>query len=190
LDYWIKRFGGDIEIAKNKLSDYQRRDKNFYIEKYGDVAGVEKYEMVKKRRFLGGFVEPCSKFQKEVEEFISQSGVKCCGHLTPKVFFIENEARKTCGQSMYIPDIVIENKKIIIECFGDYWHCNPNWYSPSFFHEVIKKTAKEIQEKDAKKLEYYKTKGFDVLVIWECDWNSNKDFCKQRILNEIDKKRN
>ena len=190
LDYWIKESNGDIEIAKKKLSDYQRRDKKFYVEKYGEISGTEKYELVKRKRFLGGFIEPCSKFQKEIEDFILEKKVSVYGRSSPWVFFLENGDRKIHCQSMYIPDIVLKDEKLIIECFGDYWHCNPTKYSSEFFHEVIKKTAKEIQEKDNRKLEYYKSKGFDILVIWESGWNNNKDFYKQRILDEINKKRN
>lgn len=190
LDYWIKEMDGDIEKAKIELSNFQRRNKKFYIEKYGDVSGTEKYESVKRKRFLGGFIEPCSKFQKEIEEFITDASLSYIGHTSPKIFFLESDERKIHGQSMYIPDIVLEDVKLIIECFGDYWHCNPIKYKPEFFHEVIKKTAKEIQEKDNRKLEYYKSKGFDILIIWEYDWNNNKDFYKQRIIDEINKKRN
>ena len=51
------------------------------------------------------------------------------------------------------------------------------------------KSARDISESDKFDETYYKTKGFDTLTIWEYDWNNNKDFYKQRIIDEIDKKR-
>jgi len=32
-------------------------------------------------------------------------------------------------------DIYVPSKKLIIECFGDYWHCNPNLYKPEYYHK-------------------------------------------------------
>jgi hypothetical protein len=31
---------------------------------------------------------------------------------------------------------------IVIEYFGDYWHCNPKKYTPDFYTNQLKMTAK------------------------------------------------
>lgn len=75
------------------------------------------------------------------------------------------------GKKRYRPDILIESKKIIIEYNGDYWHCNPKKYKPNYYHKRIKKTAQEIWLKDQQKSNFFKLLGYDVIVIWESDWN-------------------
>ena len=83
----------------------------------------------------------------------------------------------------YAYDIVLDNK--IIEYNGDYWHANPIKYSKDDSikypnHKV--KTAKEIWNYDKEKLNFAKTLGYDVLVIWESEYKSDKkstlDKCK------------
>mgnify|MGYP003704753409 CR=1 FL=1 len=68
-------------------------------------------------------------------------------------------------------DIYIPSLKKIVECFGDYWHCNPKKYNESYYHKGVHKTAKEIWENDAKRLQYLKNNGYFIEVIWE---NSSK----------------
>ena len=36
----------------------------------------------------------------------------------------------------------------IIECFGDFWHCNPAIYSADFINKSLKMTAQEKWLKD------------------------------------------
>lgn len=186
IEYWIKKCDNDLILAKEKLSEYQRRDRDFYIKKYGEVVGIERYEDAKKKRFLGGFKEPCSIFQKEVEDYIRSEfpNTEIRGHKNCFCFF----DTKTLNQSVVIPDIFIEEYKVIIECFGDYWHCSSK-YSDNFFHEVIKKTAKEIRQSDQERINFYKLNGYDTIVIWEGDWNNNKTEQKEKLIYEINKKR-
>lgn len=186
IEYWLKLHGGNLESAKKSLADYQRRDKKFYIQKYGEIVGYEKYNEAKKNRFLGGFIAPVSKFQKEIEEFVKtiyEGNV--FGHENNYCFFVNGELE----QSVVIPDILIEDKKLIIECYGDYWHCSDK-YSESYFHEVIKKTAKEIRHLDERRVDFLKNKGYVVLIIWENDWIVNRQNQTERILYEINKERN
>lgn len=37
---------------------------------------------------------------------------------------------------------------VVIEYFGDYWHCNPAIYGKDFYNKSIKKTAAEKWEAD------------------------------------------
>jgi hypothetical protein len=187
LEYWIRYYNGDENLAKIKLADYQRRDKNFYIKKYGEIVGIEKFENAKKQRFLGGFKEPCSHFQKEVEEYIrSIYEFEIRGHENCFCFFDTHQL----NQSVIIPDILLEKYKIIIECFGDYWHCSSKKYDENFFHEVIKKTAKEIRAADDKRIDFYKNHGYHVVIVWENEWINDKIKQKELLKYEIDKKRN
>lgn len=67
---------------------------------------------------------------------------------------------------------LIKNKGI--EFYGDYWHCNPKFYTEKFIHPHLKIQAKEIWTRDrlrntALKIEF----GINILVIWEHDYKEN-----------------
>jgi G:T-mismatch repair DNA endonuclease (very short patch repair protein) len=79
-----------------------------------------------------------------------------------------------CSVDIYIPSI-----KKIIECHGDYWHCNPLLYNPDYYNKSLHMTAKEVWERDDKKIKKLKDAGYDVQVVWE---NSSK-LVKQLIKN-------
>ena len=69
-----------------------------------------------------------------------------------------------------IPDYLNIDRKIIIEIFGDYWHCNPKideYANENFMHPKIKLTSKEIWENDGAKIQEYKLLGYKTIIIWE-----------------------
>lgn len=64
-------------------------------------------------------------------------------------------------------DIFIPSKNKIIEYFGNYWHCNPKKYKDEYFHTIIKKSAKEIWERDKERIDLLEGSGYNVEVVWE-----------------------
>ena len=70
-------------------------------------------------------------------------------------------------------DIFIPSKNKIIECYGDYWHCNPSKCKPDYYNRLVHLSAQEIWNKDNQKNEMLKTAGYDIEVVWE---NTNKNF--------------
>jgi len=70
-------------------------------------------------------------------------------------------------------DIFIPSINKVIECNGDYWHCNPSKCKSDYYNKLIHLTAQEIWDRDTKKIELLKKHGYEVDVIWE---NSNKQF--------------
>jgi very-short-patch-repair endonuclease len=67
------------------------------------------------------------------------------------------------------------NDKYIIECFGDYWHCNPNLYSENFYNKSIKLTSKEKWDKDLNRKIKLENKGYQFISFWEEDIVNNTD---------------
>ena len=71
----------------------------------------------------------------------------------------------------YIVDEVNYEKKIIVEIYGDYWHCNPKFYSAD---DKIKFpgrecVVKEIWKKDKRRVKKLENLGYRVIIIWEND---------------------
>lgn len=70
------------------------------------------------------------------------------------------------------PDFRLEDKKIIIEVHGDYWHSNPLFYD----FEDLTEHQKVKVEKDNFKKNYYESLDYTVIILWE-----------HQILTEYDK---
>jgi hypothetical protein len=70
-------------------------------------------------------------------------------------------------------DIFIPSKNKIVECFGDYWHCNPSKCSNSYYNKLVHMTAEDIWAKDNGRIKLLESCGYVVEILWE---NTNKTF--------------
>jgi G:T-mismatch repair DNA endonuclease (very short patch repair protein) len=77
-------------------------------------------------------------------------------------------------------DIGIKDKKIIIECYGSYWHGDLLLYSK----EQLKPWQNRNRAIDKKYEELAIEKGYEVVVIWENKKN-DKEFIRTKILEAI-----
>ena len=182
LYYWIDQCNGDLEIAKNKLKEYQSRNKDFYIKKYGEIDGLEKFYNQEKNRLRN---IKSSKFQLEVENFICRLGIEFYGSKKEYVVFLKNEDRLVLNKNFIIPDIFIKDKSLIIECYGDFWHGNSILFNDNDIHPIIKKSIHEIKRLDSYRLNCFNKLGYKTMIIWENEWNQIKEDIKQKIKNEI-----
>lgn len=82
-----------------------------------------------------------------------------------------------------ICDIYIESLNLIIEFFGDYWHCNPKKYDKDYYNKKKSLTANQIWEYDRNKIDLIKSYGYNLEVIWESDFKNN-----DKLINHIIKK--
>jgi len=69
-------------------------------------------------------------------------------------------------------DFINEEKKHIIEVYGDYWHCNPNKYSDDFIHPYFKMTAVARRKLDEERIAYLESLGYSITIVWESDLNT------------------
>lgn len=79
-------------------------------------------------------------------------------------------------------DFYFPDKKIAIEFNGTYWHCDPRKYSPDYLNKKKKMTAQEIWDKDKIKLTLCQQQDILLIMIWEDDWETNKE----QILNNLE----
>lgn len=88
-----------------------------------------------------------------------------------------------CG---YFPDGVNYNKKIIIEFYGDVYHCNPKKFKDkNKYCSWINRTVEEQWNRDRKRLAIFYKNKYDVIVVWESDWYENKIKELERIKNAV-----
>ena len=64
----------------------------------------------------------------------------------------------------YTVDFLVDNK-YIVECFGDFWHCNPQQYTSSYYNKGKKKTAEEIWKRDKERKETFEQLGYKVVRL-------------------------
>lgn len=84
----------------------------------------------------------------------------------------------------YTVDFLVD-KKYIVECYGDYWHCNPHQYTSSYFNKGKKKTANEIWSRDMERKAQFEKMGYKFLCLWENEINGNPKIVRSKIKNNI-----
>lgn len=82
----------------------------------------------------------------------------------------------------FIPDEVNHDLKIIIEVFGDLYHCNPAKYKdPQQFISAIRRTVGEQWKRDERRLACFKKHGYTPLVVWEKEIRNSPSKAVERI---------
>lgn len=137
------------------------RQKNTMIQKYGVACG---YHLSKARRI--------SKQQQLIYDIVKN---------------IDETAlmEKIVPYSKYFADILLINRKKIIEYNGDYWHCNPNKYAPDYFNKKTGKYAKDVWKADTERRNNLQKMGYSILCIWESDFLKNKELVEKKIMEFI-----
>ncbi len=79
------------------------------------------------------------------------------------------------NNNLYVVDMYIPKFNLILEFYGDYWHCNPEKYNRNYFHVHKQLTSQEVWNYDRIRIqEIINHTNVNVLVIWESDWKKNK----------------
>lgn len=59
----------------------------------------------------------------------------------------------------------------VYEFYGDFWHGNPQKFSRDEINKVCKKSYGELYDKTMEREAFLKSKGFNLVTIWENDFN-------------------
>lgn len=175
LDYFLEKSGGDLEKAKILQKE---RQSTFTLEKcikkYGKEEGTKRFnERQEKWSTKMETMYKEGKFTKYNNNFHSTNSIELFKNLPQEnAYHSNNEYWINDGHRIFYYDYRLGKK--LIEFNGDYWHCNPEVYKEDYFHKRKNKTAKELWEFDEYKVNLAKSKGYEVLIIWEKDWNSDK----------------
>lgn len=130
-------------------------------------------ELCTKRNPIG-FYTRVSNEEKTLYEFIKS---------IYKDKIIKND-RKELGNQLEL-DIYLPKINIAFEYQGDIWHANPIKYDESFICPLTGRTYKEIHEHDEYKYNLAKSKGIEIIYVWENDWMHNRDSIKEKIMGII-----
>ena len=166
----LKRFGTENSLSKGS-EIYKKRNKTV-LEKYGvenvfqldsvkqkiknyynNLTDEEKENKIIKQRetTLKTIKNNGSSLENGVRQILNELGKKYIYQPSGYHFNykIENKTH------WVLPDFLIEDKKIVIECQGDFWHANPKIYlADDYMFEGH--TAKDIWKKDALKNKQWK----------------------------------
>jgi len=135
----------------------QTRKKNPYKHKKEDI------EKIKKARAKQILPLKDTKIELKIQDFLTALRIEFVTH---KYMNIKNSYQ--CD--IFIPIQKRIPKKTIIECDGNFIHCNPIKYSANFVrfpNSKNPKTAKEIWKVDNERTKQLIAKGFRVLRLWE-----------------------
>ncbi len=98
----------------------------------------------------------------------------------------ENDKEFIIPNTKYKADGYCQETNTIYEFHGDYWHGNPNVFDSNEINKTTKCTFGELYQKTLEKEENIKAMGFNLITIWENDWDKiNKSI---RILQKIYRK--
>jgi very-short-patch-repair endonuclease len=91
----------------------------------------------------------------------------------------------------FIPDEINHSLKLIIEVYGDVYHCNPKQYSDDTeYVPVIQRTVGQQRQRDKIRLAAFYKHGYTTIIVWENDIYRELDNQIKRIKDAIDEKRN
>ncbi len=169
---WFKNRELTIKrLRKSKLEEKNpmHGKKGNLHNRYGEHHTEEVRKVIKEKR--ANQILPFTSSQEiKIQNFLKTLGIE----------FFTHQYMKQIKHS-YQCDILIPSMNLIIECDGDFIHCNPTKYPPNFVRYPSEKkiiTAKEIWERDRLRTKELIQKGFEVLRLWEFEINemSIKEF--------------
>lgn len=198
LDNMVDKYG-EI-VGKEKYENYVEKQRysgcsiEYFVEKYGEVQGVKKYYDLCKRKSLTitnfilkyGEILGRKKYRDYInrtKNFYSKSSQELFWKIkTNKCYFAEynKEFGLISETNYYFYDFVDIELKKCIEYNGDYWHLNPKFYSKTY-KTHYGYTAEEVWEKDKKKIDFIKSKGYDVMIVWESEYLNNPNCVIKKI---------
>lgn len=187
IEYYLNR-GMSIEEARLALHN---RQATFTLEKciakYGEEEGLIKFKARQEKWLKSVHAAYKAENKHYGNAFQSRLGHKIisqlCKHLEIEVPKYEKCLTNT--ERCFFYDFTFNNK--IIEIQGDYWHCNPKLYDEDFFHKVKNCLAKDVWQEDNKKKLVAESYGYEVMYVWENDYNADPEREIQRCVEFLTK---
>ena len=203
LDWYVKKFG--LKLGTKKWNSY--RDKmsvslNGYISRYGDEIGTKKYkercDKISKSNNIDWYIKKfgekegskkwksfINKVKSNKFEKISKKSLKIKNYLD--FFNIDFIQEYNIPGLRYNVDYYLPKENIIIEFFGDYWHCNPKLYEKSYYNNRMKITSEEQWQHDKERIKKIKS-SYDneitIIILWENTMENIDKYYLLKIIND------
>ena len=147
------------------------------IEKYG-YKRYTQTEMYNKSRNCGRR----SKIHIKIEEYLTSIGESFESDKVHNSRFLKyNKILKR--EYKPIPDILLKEKRIVFEIYGDRWHGNPKFYKEDDVLPLWKgsMTVKDKWDFDNERRKQIESFGYKVYILWEYDILKNFEEIKENI---------
>lgn len=165
IKWMIEKYG---EEKTREINSQKSLTLENFIRKYGEDEGPIRWEAYSIKRY-NPYSQISQELFKQIDEHISK---KYTTYYATKnnEWFVRGE------NQLYYLDYFIKELNICIEFNGNAWHGNPNMFKPGdHCHPIYKDvTAKDLQNKDKKRIEELKQLGITTYTIWEADFNPKK----------------
>lgn len=152
--------------TRNKISEALKnkyKNKEIIHHMLGKKHSEESKGKIKEARAKQILPMKDTKIELKIQDFLTSLRIEFVTH---KYMNIKHSYQ--CD--ILVPEQKGIKQKTIIECDGEFFHCNPNKYSEDFvrFKNAKKlKTAKDVWERDENRTKELLEKGFKVLRLWE-----------------------
>lgn len=150
-------------------------------------ARAEKIGAASKARWAAYTAEDRSALVKRIVKGLPRSGVSDAFRQVLVVHGLYAGFASEVAISGFIVDECNQQLRIIIEFFGDYYHCNPRRYKdPNFYNSTIHMTAEARWAYDRKRLSVFRLIGYRTLVVWEDEWRTDPEMVLAKVRDFID----
>ncbi len=160
-DPWNK---GETKYTNNVLLDASLKQSKFRKEYWESLSDEQKTKIVGDLSLAANKARKDTKIEIIVKEVLNKL----------KINYVKNFR---CDK--YIFDFYLLDYNFVIECQGDYWHGNKE-----YFKELNEIQLKNI-ERDKNKIEYLKKNKIKSLYLWENEIYKSKNFLDKIILDKI-----
>jgi hypothetical protein len=170
---------------KSDTKDFIRKCKEVHCGKY-DYSDVEYNKSDEKVNII---CKLHGKFPQTPHSHLGGTGCPKCansGFSKPQIQWLEflsklnntyiqhimNEGEFKITTTRYRADGYCKKTNTIYEFHGDYFHGNPKIYKPEELNTLCNTTFGKLYEGTVKKEEKIKKLGFNLVIVWESDWNT------------------
>nr|DAJ42517.1 MAG TPA: very short patch repair protein [Caudoviricetes sp.] len=171
-DKWLQSLNNKNENEKNEINFR----KGHSIESYMANGYSEKEAIKKSREYYN---------KRNNYSLISQ---KCFELLEEKYngkfyYKLKNYEKQFNGKNV---DCYEKNSKIVIEFYGDFWHCRQGVYTDDFIRYNEK--ASDVRKKDSERLEkiLQNSNVSNIIIVWELDFRKNPTLCLEKIIEKME----
>lgn len=182
---------GELPSLKgDKNPMFGKKPWNIGLTKYGDKIideASKKQSKTMKDKWLNMSNEDKEKIITQLNSAMIQTKKPTKIENKVKLFLDEKGLKYTKNKKMYgfYVDFYLDDYNLIIECDGDYWHCNPKIFNG----KKLTKSQKNNIDRDGRKKSIMVENGVKLLRFWEDDIHNNFKMVTQTIEDNINHQR-